>query len=98
MIVCPLHWYFSPSHLDDVQAEMLVTIAWWRARDRLVSARVAAEKRGLSFADVVIDYGSSLKSGSSSDGSSTAADSPRTAASTRACALDWNLRRASPPE
>lgn len=24
MIVCPLHWYYSPEHLDDVAAEMLL--------------------------------------------------------------------------
>lgn len=23
MIICPLHWYFSPSHLAEVEAEML---------------------------------------------------------------------------
>ena len=93
MIVCPLHWYFSPSHLAHVEAEMvrrgpprlrgfmdpqsgafllsegthrirtahrlgltpvLVPVPWWRAQDRLVSARVAAARRGLLFAVVEI--------------------------------------------
>ena len=93
MIVCPLHWYFRPDHVDEVTAEMLrrgpprlrghldrttgvfllregthriraahrlglapvlVLILWWRATDRLVSARIAAQARGLSFPEVVI--------------------------------------------
>ena len=93
MIVCPLHWYYSPTHLAEVEAEMvrrgpprlrgyldaesgvfllregthriraahriglapvLVPIPWWRARSRLVSARIAAARRGLPFAQVVV--------------------------------------------
>ena len=96
MIVCPLHWYFRPSHLDAVAAEMahrgpprlrgyldghsgafllregthriraahrmglapvLVPIPWWRATDRLVSARIAAETRGLRFPEVMLEFG-----------------------------------------
>lgn len=34
---------------------VLVPIPWWRARGRLVSARVAAATRGLLFAEVVLD-------------------------------------------
>lgn len=33
---------------------VLVPIPWWRARSRLVSARIAASRRGLWFDDVVI--------------------------------------------
>lgn len=94
MLVCPLHWYFRPSHVDDVAAEMarrgpprlhgffdrhsgafllregthriraahrlglapvLVSIPWWRAKGRLSSARIAAERRGLSFPEVVLE-------------------------------------------
>lgn len=88
MLVCPLHWYFNPGHLAEVEAEMLrrgpprlrghldaetgvfllvegthriraahrlglapvlIDGPWWRARDRLVGARIAARRRGLSF-------------------------------------------------
>ena len=35
-------------------APVLVPIPWWRARARLESARVAASRRGLEFAEVEI--------------------------------------------
>lgn len=93
LIVCPLHWYFRPAHLADVEAEMvrrgpphlrgyldretgvfllregthrvraahrlglaptLVAGPWWRSRQRLQNARVAARTRGLLFDRVVL--------------------------------------------